>query len=175
MILTKIRYRTPRLAAHQKCTSSGSALFWGQGLFGCYMDINLQLVIDVAQGREKTRSSEAGVATSSAGTRRQKVGAACSGALPERSWATDPNITSEKKWHREKNFLEINQKWSSQIKANCCLYCNLKVWQNKGHFCLLFDLTSSEYDLWCGVIFSCTFSAEGRETCVSQLPFFPVL
>lgn len=109
MTLTKIRYRTPRLAAHQERTSSGSALLRGQDLFTCYMDINLQLVIDLGQGREENRSSGTVAATSSAGTRRRKAGAACSGALPERSWATYPSLTSEKKWHQEKNFLEINQ------------------------------------------------------------------
>ena len=53
------------------------------------------------------------------------------------------------------------------------------VWQDKGHFCLLFDpfLTSSDYDLCCGVIFSFTFSFsfEGRGPCISQFPVFPVV
>lgn len=54
MILTKNHYRTLSLAAHQERTSSGAALLRGQGLFACYMDINLQPVIVLGQGRQKT-------------------------------------------------------------------------------------------------------------------------
>lgn len=41
MIFIKNCYRTLSLAAHQEHVSSGDALLRGQGLFACYLDINL--------------------------------------------------------------------------------------------------------------------------------------
>lgn len=52
-VFIKNRYRAHSLAAHQERTSAGAALLQGQGLFSCYMDINLRPVIILGQGRKK--------------------------------------------------------------------------------------------------------------------------
>lgn len=70
------------------------------------MDANLQLIIF---GQWKERNGEAWEATNRAGTRRQQRGAACCAILPERCWTADPWLTSEKKWHLGRKFLDKSE------------------------------------------------------------------
>lgn len=153
VIQTKDCYRSPHLAAHRECTSSGAALLWGQGLFACYVQLIFgQWWYQVREGKRKA-TVEWGQPPAVRGSedRRQVLP-----VLVSCQKEAGPLILS---WLQRRNSIGGRTSWqkirteaAAGWEANCCHHWNfMECLTKKGHFFLLFDLFLVEVNTICAM------------------------